>query len=130
MLEVGEECKPSCQVPVDEDIELFVVVAGFFERVAAVYHAQGLLPHEVQKLAGHAGIETTMRYYVAVKDTIVDRARVASSTALAGNFAARLLRAPENEPFSKNKRHQEPPKDLMSLHLQKLGATGLEPATS
>ena len=49
---------------------------------------QGLLPYEVQKLAGHARIDTTMRYYVAVKDTIVDCARAASSAAMAGNSVA------------------------------------------
>ena len=27
---------------------------------------QGLMPHEVQRLAGHSSIETTMKYYVQV----------------------------------------------------------------
>ena len=58
---------------------------------------QGLLPYEVQKLAGHVRIDTTMPYYLAVKDTIVDRARAASSTA----WRAILLRSPENEQFGK-----------------------------
>ena len=38
----------------------------------------GLQPHEVRKLAGHASIETTMRYYVATRRALLDRARAQS----------------------------------------------------
>lgn len=38
----------------------------------------GLQPHEVRRLAGHASIETTMRYYVATRRALIDRARAAS----------------------------------------------------
>ena len=38
----------------------------------------GLQPHEVKVLAGHASIETTMRYYVATRRALIDRARAAS----------------------------------------------------
>jgi integrase len=36
----------------------------------------GLAPQEVQRLAGHADIETTMKYYAACRDDIVYRARL------------------------------------------------------
>ena len=36
---------------------------------------QGLSLHKVKELAGHAGIETTERFYLAVRKDVVDRAR-------------------------------------------------------
>lgn len=38
----------------------------------------GLQPHEVMKLAGHSSIETTLKYYVATRRNLVDKARLAS----------------------------------------------------
>jgi integrase len=55
---------------------------------------QGLSLHEVKELAGHAGIETTDRFYLAVRKDVVDRARAASEASRKGQFVARLLRAP------------------------------------
>jgi integrase len=55
---------------------------------------QGLSLHEVKELAGHAGIETTERFYLAVRKDILDRARVASEASRKGQSVARLLRAP------------------------------------
>ena len=55
---------------------------------------QGLSLHEVKELAGHAGIETTDRFYLAVRKDVVDRARAASEASRNGHFVARLLRAP------------------------------------
>ena len=52
---------------------------------------QGMMPHEVQRLAGHSSIETTMKYYVGFRETMIDRARQASSAALNGNSVANLL---------------------------------------
>lgn len=52
---------------------------------------QGLMPHEIQRLAGHSSIETTMKYYVGYRETIIYRARQASSAALNGKSAANLL---------------------------------------
>lgn len=49
---------------------------------------QGLL----QKLAGHAGIRTTMKYYVGIRESLIDRARGASSAALGGDFSAHFAR--------------------------------------
>ena len=50
------------------------------------------LPLGIQ-LAGHAGIETTERFYLAVRKDVLDRARVASETSGKGQSVARLLRA-------------------------------------
>ena len=52
---------------------------------------QGLMPHEVQRLAGHSSIETTMKYYVGYRESMIDRARTASSTALGEISVANLL---------------------------------------
>ena len=57
---------------------------------------KGLLPHEVKKLAGHADINTTMNYYVGIRESLIDRARGASSTALGKNFNALFARAAQN----------------------------------
>jgi integrase len=55
---------------------------------------QGLGLHEVKELAGHAGIETTERFYLAVRKDALDRARAASEASRKGQSVARLLRAP------------------------------------
>jgi integrase len=55
---------------------------------------QGLSLHEVKELAGHAGIETTDRFYLAVRKDVVNRARAASEASQQGHSVARLLRAP------------------------------------
>lgn len=54
---------------------------------------QGLSLHEVKELAGHAGIETTERFYLAVRKDILDRARTASEASRKGQSVAHLLRA-------------------------------------
>jgi integrase len=54
---------------------------------------QGLSLHEVKELAGHAGIETTDRFYLAVRKDVVDRARVACEASRKGDSVAHLLRA-------------------------------------
>jgi integrase len=60
---------------------------------------QGLSLHEVKELAGHASIETTERFYLAVRKDVLDRARAASEVSRRGQSVARLLRAPsESEP--------------------------------
>jgi integrase len=55
---------------------------------------QGLSLHEVKELAGHASIETTDRFYLAVRKDVVDPARAASEASRKGESVARLLRAP------------------------------------
>ena len=54
---------------------------------------QGLNLHEVKELAGHASIETTERFYLAVRKDVLDRARVASEASRRAQSVARLLRA-------------------------------------
>jgi integrase len=55
--------------------------------------AQGLSLHEVKELAGHASIETTERFYLAVGKDVLDRARAASEASGKDQSVARLLRA-------------------------------------
>jgi integrase len=66
--------------------------------------AQGLSLHEVKELAGHAKIETTERFYLAVRKDVIDRARAASDISRKGDSVARLLRA-----FAESDRNQEVP---------------------
>ena len=67
--------------------------------------AQGLSLHEVKELAGHAGIETTERFYLAVRKDVVDRARAASEASRQGHSVARLLRAlAESQTWEKSTR--------------------------
>ena len=54
---------------------------------------QGLSLHEVKELAGHASIETTERFYLAVRKDFLDRARAASEASHKGESVAHLLRA-------------------------------------
>jgi len=53
---------------------------------------KGMMPHEVQRLAGHSSIDTTMNYYVGTRESMIDRARQASSSVSDGNSVAHLLR--------------------------------------
>ncbi|HSW63843.1 MAG TPA: tyrosine-type recombinase/integrase [Dissulfurispiraceae bacterium] len=56
------------------------------------WFAMGLKEYEVMRLAGHSKFETTHRFYLAVADDLVDRARHASDAAL-GQV---LARAPQS----------------------------------
>lgn len=73
-----------------------------------VWLENGLQPHEVMQLAGHAEIDTTMRYYVATRRTLMDKARRASQGQT----------CPAKDPTIGSPGHEG------------IGATGLEPATS
>ncbi len=42
----------------------------------------GLQPHEVMQLAGHSSVDTTMRYYTATRQSLLERARTASHDAI------------------------------------------------
>ncbi len=57
---------------------------------------KGLMPHEVRELAGHADINTTMNYYVGIRESLIDKARDASSAALGEDFSAHFERATQN----------------------------------
>ena len=48
-------------------------------------------------LAGHAEFETTRRFYLAVREDLLQRARTVSVEAMNGNFVAYLLRTPFGE---------------------------------
>ena len=58
------------------------------------WFAKGLREYDVMNLAGHADFETTRRFYLAVREDLLQRARKASAEALGGNFVAHLLRTP------------------------------------
>ena len=91
---------------------------------------QGMMPHEAQRLAGHQSIETTMRYYVGIRESMIDRAREASSAALGTDFGTHLARTPQNTHSSNEKELASAMQTLISAGVMKIGATGLEPATS
>jgi len=55
--------------------------------------AKGLSEFEVMKLAGHANFSTTHRFYLRVRDDLIDRARQASTRATSTNLA-RIWHAP------------------------------------
>lgn len=65
--------------------------------------AQGLSLYEVKELAGHGKIETTERFYLAVRKDVVDRARLALAASRKGNSVARPLREPTREKAPKRK---------------------------
>ena len=65
-----------------------------FRRTAICnWFAEGLSELEVMRLASHANFATTHRYYLKVRDGLVDRARQASARVLSRNLA-RAWRAP------------------------------------
>ena len=57
------------------------------------WFANGMSEHDVMRLAGHASFETTHKFYLAVADDLVDRARAAATAGLGQNLA-RIWRAP------------------------------------
>lgn len=61
------------------------------------WFAQGLSEYEIVKLAGHADFKTTHKFYLHVRDDLMDRARQASSRALSRNLA-RTWHAPQFSP--------------------------------
>ena len=91
---------------------------------------KGMMPHEVQRLAGHSSIDTTMNYYVGIRESMIDRARQASSSASDVNSVARLLRTTQNAQICEKEKLVSAMQTLISAGVIKIGATGLEPATS
>ncbi len=110
------------------------ILDGTFHDLRATciteWFEQGLMPHEVQRLAGHSSIDTTMNYYVGIREVMIDRAREASSAALRDNSWCRLVQAPKNGQNTKEKELASAMQALISAGVIKIGATGLEPATS
>ena len=97
-------------------------ITGWFE--------QGMMPHEVQRLAGHASIDTTMRYYVGIRESMIDRACKASVAALGSSLGTHLARAPRNGQALEGENAAVNPQVSDNASLTTIGATGLEPATS
>lgn len=60
--------------------------------------ADGLREYDVTQMAGHASFETTRKFYLAVKNDLLDKARQASSKAMGRIFVAHLLRTPSDGP--------------------------------
>ncbi|MGD0572867.1 MAG: site-specific integrase [Sedimentisphaerales bacterium] len=58
------------------------------------WFTNGLNEHDVMTMAGHANFETTRRFYLAVRDDLLERTRQASSKAMAGISVANLLQVP------------------------------------
>jgi len=54
----------------------------------------GMREYEVMALAGHSNFETTHKFYVAISQDLLDRARGASLQTLNPDFVAHLLRTP------------------------------------
>ena len=91
---------------------------------------QGMMPHEVQRLAGHASIETTMKYYVGIRESMLGRARAASTKALSANSVANLLQVVPKPPDYHRDVTPRATQASAAKELTTIGATGLEPATS
>ncbi len=88
------------------------------------------MPHEVQRLAGHSSIETTMKYYVGIWDEMIDKARHASQLALGNDSVAVLSQQPKNGQKDDKEQLVSALQTLISAGVIQIGATGLEPATS
>jgi len=53
---------------------------------------EGLSEFEIMTLAGHSDFQTTHRFYLAVREDVLDRARLATAKAMALNIGARPVR--------------------------------------
>jgi hypothetical protein len=78
----------------------------------------------------HASIETTMKYYVGFRESMMDRARQASSAAIGEKSWCKLVQEPKKMQNTKEKELASAIQTLIKAGVTKLGATGLEPATS
>ncbi|MHC4425111.1 MAG: tyrosine-type recombinase/integrase [Planctomycetota bacterium] len=59
----------------------------FRNTAVSNWFAQGMKEYDVIKLAGHSSFSTTHKFYLAVADDLVDRAREATVKALRKNLA-------------------------------------------
>ena len=55
----------------------------------------GMHPHDVRRLEGHEDLNITMEYYVGMGESVIARARQASSKYVSDVSAANLLQTPE-----------------------------------
>jgi hypothetical protein len=65
------------------------------------WFAHGLSEFDVMTMAGHSSFETTRRFYLAIRNDLIDRARTASSKAMSGISVANLLQVPFSSPSKK-----------------------------
>jgi hypothetical protein len=54
----------------------------------------GLTEYDVMSLAGHADFETTRRFYLAVRQDLLERARTVNAQMMPAEFVANLLQTP------------------------------------
>ena len=55
----------------------------------------GVRPYQVRRLAGHVDLNTTMEYYVGIRESVIARARQASRKNVSDVSVANLLQIPE-----------------------------------
>jgi integrase len=55
------------------------------------WFASGLAEYDIMNLAGHADFDTTRRFYLAVREDLLQRARKASAQVMRKDFVAKLL---------------------------------------
>lgn len=91
---------------------------------------KGMMPHEVQRLAGHSSIDTTMNYYVGIRESMIDRARKASSSGLESKSVAHLLCTGEKPQKDEEGDVVIAMQTLIKAGVINIGARGLEPPTS
>jgi len=58
---------------------------------------EGLSEFDVMTLAGHSDFNTTRRFYLAVREDLLERTRRATASSMPLNFGARLARAPSKD---------------------------------
>lgn len=58
------------------------------------WFANGLSEFDVMKLAGHSDFATTHKFYLAVRQDLVEKARTAATAAMSNDFGTHLARAP------------------------------------
>jgi len=78
------------------------------------------------RLAGHSDFETTRRFYLAVRENLLQKARTVSKTSLNLDFGTHLARAPFSG--TSNEEHVRD-NSLTDKKLTPLSPTGVEPVT-
>ena len=63
-------------------------------------------------MAGHTDINTTMNYYVGIRESLIDRARDASSAALGEDYSALSVRATQNDENGERQAASKQPQTL------------------
>jgi len=69
---------------------------------------EGLKEFEIMRLAGHATFATTHKYYLRVRDDLIDRAREATARGLCQNLLQNCCRSDFRSPKRKRHRTQVP----------------------